>query len=279
MPLSPVTHDMPSLLSPQIISSISTTRFNNMLQPLAVKPLLPQRVEGDKIEQMAVSAENFATTESSSLAQILAPTPLHSVPLSPSPTGSTVSIDFTIKPPRPTLLLAAPIAARPSHERAHLEVNTSLSQRFQANNSDEVQSNVSSPLSSPPRSPPRSLSSTPLNLSPSVHEVLAEQFAGGKENDQPHKPSSDDPDTIMRFSSDDSDGSPTIQASNSKKPMAQMKRRRSASPILAGSLGSAENPIDVDKVASLFEPVFVKDYVYTFIFLYVCTDNIYDLTA
>ena len=232
-----------------------------MLQPLAVKPPLPQRVEDDKIGQVAVSAENFT----SPLTQILAPIPLHSSLLS-----SKVSIDNTMKPSRSTLLLPAPTAAHPSHERAHLPVNTSLSRRFQDNNSDEVQSNVSSPLSSPPGSPP----STPLNLSPSVHEALAEQSAGDIEDDQPRQHAPDDSDTIMRFSSVGSDGSPIIQASNAKQPKAQTKRRRSTSPILPGSLGSEENPIDVDKVVSLFEPVFVKDYVCTFILLYECTDNI-----
>ncbi len=267
-PLSPVIHHPPSLSRPEVFSAIYSARVNNMLQALAVKPPLPQRVQ---VGQGLISAENFVTMPSSSLTQIMAPISL----VSPSPTGSTVSTDFTIKPSRPTLLLPAPIAAHPSHEHVLLPVNTSLSQRFTDNNSDEVPSNVSSPLSSPPRSP----SSTPLTLSPSVHVVLAEESVRDKENDPPPTCSPDDPDTIMRFSGDNSDRSPTNQASNTKKSRAQTKRRRSASPILLGKLGSEENPIDVDKVASLFEPVFVKEYVYTFIFLYVCTDNILQRNA
>lgn len=42
------------------------------------------------------------------------------------------------------------------------------------------------------------------------------------------------------------------------------KRHRSLSPIHHQKLGSMENPIDVDGIASLFEPKVIKEYVCKF---------------
>ena len=46
-------------------------------------------------------------------------------------------------------------------------------------------------------------------------------------------------------------------------PNAPTKRRRSISPVVPG--GSAENPIDVDQIASLFEPIIIREYVWVLI--------------
>ena len=40
------------------------------------------------------------------------------------------------------------------------------------------------------------------------------------------------------------------------------KRRRSPSPVVLRGLGTKENPIELDKVASLFEPMVIRDYVW-----------------
>lgn len=42
------------------------------------------------------------------------------------------------------------------------------------------------------------------------------------------------------------------------------KRRRSSSSLSSTRLGSKENPINVDKVASLFEPMVIREYVWAF---------------
>lgn len=62
-------------------------------------------------------------------------------------------------------------------------------------------------------------------------------------------------------SDSDSDGSATQHgndtASPPRNPVTPAKHHRSSSP----KLGSMENPIDVDSIASLFEPMAIKEYV------------------
>jgi hypothetical protein len=43
---------------------------------------------------------------------------------------------------------------------------------------------------------------------------------------------------------------------------ASTKRHRSSSPIHPKKLGSMENPIDIDGIASLFEPIMIREYVW-----------------
>ena len=47
-------------------------------------------------------------------------------------------------------------------------------------------------------------------------------------------------------------------------PNISTKHHRSSSPIKGKKLGSMENPIDVDSIASLFEPTMIKEYVWLF---------------
>jgi len=61
----------------------------------------------------------------------------------------------------------------------------------------------------------------------------------------------------------------TTQPSGSRNPNSltkATKRHRSSSPIHRKKLGSMENPIDVDSIASLFEPMVIKEYVCIFFF-------------
>lgn len=98
--------------------------------------------------------------------------------------------------------------------------------------------------------------------------------AGGEVyKDQSDDSAPDDCDTIVRFTTDNSDEVPTMHSSNTRKPEALAKRRRSSSPISARKLGSKENPIDVDKVASLFEPVLLtREYVWTSTLQFACAE-------
>jgi hypothetical protein len=52
-------------------------------------------------------------------------------------------------------------------------------------------------------------------------------------------------------------------------PDASRKRQHSSSPVYQTKLGSKENPIDIESVASLFEPIMTRDYV-RFFFLLLC---------
>ena len=67
---------------------------------------------------------------------------------------------------------------------------------------------------------------------------------------------------------DDDDGDLTFEetphVSGDGNPNTSTKRHRSSSPIHHQKLGSMENPIDVDGIASLFEPKVIKEYVWKF---------------
>ena len=201
---------------------------------------------------------------SSPLPPISPDLPLHSIPPNPFPTGFEAPSDRRVEP-QPALLPPASLSidAHPGRELAHLTVNTPISPSFEddisaeaAQSTTSVQSNFSSPLSTPPRSLP----STPLNQSLSDREAVAEHSIVGIDNDQPDVPALDDRDAIRRFSSDDLDQGPTIQTSKARKPRPSTKRRRSTSPI-PSHLGSKENPIDVDEMTSLFEPILAEEFV------------------
>lgn len=78
-----------------------------------------------------------------------------------------------------------------------------------------------------------------------------------KEKGNRHGPSMNN---MSRGSSD----TPSSGGSFSRQHIApdpQKKRRRSVSPISLRGLGSKENPIDVDEVALLFEPIMNREYV------------------
>ena len=64
--------------------------------------------------------------------------------------------------------------------------------------------------------------------------------------------------------------SPKSTSSNSEEsdeegPPTGVKRPRSSSPVSRNKLGSSKNPIDVDSIASLFEPILTRDFVRNFI--------------
>lgn len=99
-----------------------------------------------------------------------------------------------------------------------------------------------------------------------VHAHIDNRSTGSSDDDD------DDPDSISAKSprsSTPSNGSnvgakETPQSSRSG--IRKTKRRRSPSRAPPRTLGSKENPIDVDNVASLFEPIVIRDYVWAFIF-------------
>lgn len=70
------------------------------------------------------------------------------------------------------------------------------------------------------------------------------------------------PETSTPSNSDESDSKKTPQSSGAGDPKASTKRQRSSSFAYLRGLGSAEKPIDVDDVASLFEPVAIREYVW-----------------
>ena len=74
---------------------------------------------------------------------------------------------------------------------------------------------------------------------------------------QPHGSHSDDAQSdcpsLPTGTMDGGDLAPTQSSTN--------KHRRSPSPIVLRGLGTKENPIELDKVASLFEPMAIRDYV------------------
>ena len=77
----------------------------------------------------------------------------------------------------------------------------------------------------------------------------------------PPRPRTPSPSPSSSSSDSDSDGSATQHgndtASPPRNPDTPAKHHRSSSP----KLGSMENPIDVDSIASLFEPMVIKEYV------------------
>ena len=63
------------------------------------------------------------------------------------------------------------------------------------------------------------------------------------------------------------------QSSGARNPnFSSNKRLRSSSPSSRG-LGSRQNPIDVDKVGSLFEPIVIREYVWAFIPRFTYAEN------
>jgi hypothetical protein len=75
---------------------------------------------------------------------------------------------------------------------------------------------------------------------------------------------STDRDSDVMDTDRDSDEMDTTQSSGTGDAKVLSKRRRSSSPV-PQILGSKENPIDVDFVASLFEPIVTREYVSSFI--------------
>jgi hypothetical protein len=53
----------------------------------------------------------------------------------------------------------------------------------------------------------------------------------------------------------------TFTTSNGDPNTSTKRRRRSSSPVSPRGPGSAENPIHVDEIASLFEPIVIREYV------------------
>ena len=82
---------------------------------------------------------------------------------------------------------------------------------------------------------------------------------------------SDDMDVSSNYGSPKS--KETTQASGAGDMNALTKRRRLSSPIPPKKLGSKQNPIDVDSVTSLFEPMVLREYVGTFIFQSAFAEN------
>jgi hypothetical protein len=94
--------------------------------------------------------------------------------------------------------------------------------------------------------------STPMQVSSSPAQSSTENDEG---NSLSHD-SDEDPPTSEE----------TTQASGARHRNASTKRRRPSSPFPETRLGS-EHPIDVDNVASIFEPIVRREYVWTFIVL------------
>jgi len=56
-------------------------------------------------------------------------------------------------------------------------------------------------------------------------------------------------------------------------PNVSTKRRHSTSPISPRGLGSKENPFNVGRVGSLFEPILIREYVWAFILQFAYAEN------
>lgn len=84
----------------------------------------------------------------------------------------------------------------------------------------------------------------------------------GSDNDQQR----DAPSNEERHVDDDGSLSSKETAQPLSAPKASNKRHHSSSSIPRTKLGSKENPIDVDSVASLFEPMVTREYVRIFFF-------------
>jgi len=101
------------------------------------------------------------------------------------------------------------------------------------------------------------------NESPSKKRIQKGLSPGKLPGTQPRPPSP--PKTSTQLNGDNVSWKKTTQSSGAGGPNASTKRRRSASPVSKKTLGSEENPIDVDKISSLFEPVATREYVWAFI--------------
>ena len=72
---------------------------------------------------------------------------------------------------------------------------------------------------------------------------------------------------------EDTDADGDYESSKPSTTNASTKRRRSASPFSPRGLGSAENPINVEEIASLFEPIVIREYVWALLLHLAHADN------
>ena len=72
---------------------------------------------------------------------------------------------------------------------------------------------------------------------------------------------------------EDTDADGDYESSKPSTTNASTKRRRSASPFSPRGLGSAENPINVEEIASLFEPIVIREYVWVLLLHLAHADN------
>ena len=92
-------------------------------------------------------------------------------------------------------------------------------------------------------------------------------------DDSDEGPSHKTPKTFTPSNGDDFDPKKRTRSSGAGGPSVSTKRRRSPSPVFPRGLGSAENPIDVDQIASLFEPIVMREYVWVLILQFAYAEN------
>lgn len=224
-----VTEDVPSLFFRTDLSGIPAARLNQGPPPLS-NLLLPQSVEDGESGQVVVFQRSFASMQGSC-----------SSPQSPPPRS--------LQSTSPNLLhdlealaeyrLQNDTTSGSDNSLHSTQMNTDKPLRGNAQGQGDrhATSNESDSVES-------------TSCTPYVSQYTAEDV----DNDHLDERVPDD----HAFSSDDSDKGPAIQTSKSK---ASTKRRRASSPVSPRKLGSKENPIDADKVASLFEPILIREYV------------------
>ena len=102
---------------------------------------------------------------------------------------------------------------------------------------------------------------------PSTRRIRKGSFSGKSLDTESYpSPPAGTPKTSSPTNGDDRNSKQTTRASGAGGPNASTKRRRSSSPVSPRRLGSKENPINVDKIASLFEPIVIREYVWHLLF-------------